>query len=94
MLPGQCMVTSTPWCVVRKQEDSYLVYNSKTDELHLIPPLGFYIYQLCDGLRTVSEIRQLLGIGIDTNPTSVKNTLDDFIDQLVQRGILEIENHD
>ena len=36
----------TPWCVAREMEDRYLVYNVKTDEMHLIHPVGYYVYQL------------------------------------------------
>lgn len=43
--------------VVRKDRDNqYLIYNSHTDELHLLKPLAHEIFALCDGTRPVSEI--------------------------------------
>ncbi|BCJ56074.1 hypothetical protein Asp14428_75490 [Actinoplanes sp. NBRC 14428] len=72
-------LTHTPWCVLRQQVAEYLVYNSRTDELHLIGPLGHYLYLLCDGLRTVAELQDLVP-GTDVAG---------FLDDLVARGILE-----
>ena len=60
------VLQSTSWCVVRPQKDQHLVYNSRTDEMHLVPETGFLVYQLCDGLRTIGEIER-----------SLANTLDD-----------------
>lgn len=43
--------------VVRKDRDNqFLLYNSHTDELHLLKPLAHEIFALCDGTKSVSEI--------------------------------------
>jgi len=69
----------TTWCVLRPQVGEFLVYNSRTDELHLIGPLGHYLYLLCDGLRTVADIQRLVP-GHDVAG---------FLADLVDRGVLE-----
>jgi hypothetical protein len=74
---------SGPWCVVREQQDEYLVYNPRTDELHLISPLGRYVYLLCDGLRTAAQIQALL-------PGPVAVAVPEYLGQLLARGLLEL----
>lgn len=78
-LAADLVLGPTTWCVLRQQVGEYLVYNSRTDELHLISPLGHYLYLLCDGLRTVAEIQQLVP-GDDVAG---------FLADLVARGMLE-----
>jgi hypothetical protein len=39
VLPAPTLLTPTKWCVVRKQKERYLIYNSRTDEMHLVPPI-------------------------------------------------------
>lgn len=78
----------TTWCVVREQRDEYLVYNSRTDELHLLSPLGRYLYVLCDGLRGVAEIQAMLG-------PDAAAAVPGFLAKLVARGVLEVvDDHD
>ena len=81
--PGpDTVLCPTIWCVVRAQREEYLVYNSRTDELHLISPLGHYLYLLCDGLRTVAEIQELLEP--DTGAAAP-----DYLAKLLARGLVE-----
>jgi hypothetical protein len=76
------VLSPTTWCVVREQRAEYLVYNSRTDELHLISPMGRYLYLLCDGLRTVAEIQALL-------PQAAGAAIPEFLAGLVTRGLVE-----
>jgi hypothetical protein len=79
----------TEWVVVRPQKGSYLFYNSRTDELHLIPPTGHAVYELCDGLRTVDQIGDQLSEGIDAKPLQLRDRLTDFLGALEARGLVE-----
>jgi hypothetical protein len=72
----------TTWCVVREQREEFLVYNPRTDELHLISPFGHYLYRLCDGLRSVAEIQALL------DPAR-GSAVPDFLAMLAARGLVE-----
>jgi hypothetical protein len=88
-LAGDTVLQPTPWCTVREQEERYLVYNPRTDELHLVPPTGFYVFSICDGLNTVDEIQFRLEQALAGDPAAVRQRLHAFLAGLVQRGILE-----
>jgi hypothetical protein len=88
-LPAPTLLTATKWCVVRKQKERYLIYNSHTDEMHLVPPIGYYVYRLCDGLNTLGDIRRLLANGTGQDEAEVATLTDRFIHQLLDRGVLE-----
>jgi hypothetical protein len=79
----------TEWVVVRPQKGNYLFYNSRTDELHLIPPTGHAVYELCDGLRTVAQINNQLSEGIDAEPSQFRDRLTEFLGALERRGLVE-----
>lgn len=84
---------STGSCVIRQQKESYLFYNSRTDELHLVPPTGFLVYQLCDGLRTAGEVEEWLADAIPQGRQAIGESVKQFLAALVSRGILEM-THD
>jgi hypothetical protein len=79
----------TPWVVVRPQKDSYLFYNSRTDEMHLIPSTGHTIYQLCDGTRTIDEIGAHISEAFEAEPSILRERLSDFLSALESRGLVE-----
>lgn len=84
------VLRQTQWCTVREQETEFLVYNRHTDELHLIPPSGILVYRLCDGIRSVGELTDLLAPAFGRRPKDFQNPLETFIRQLLERGILEV----
>lgn len=88
--PQRAVLQPTDWCVVRRQSDEHLFYNSRTDELHLVPPTGFLAYQLCDGFRSVSEIENQIAESSGLDSRVLRQPLVDFFRMLVARGILEI----
>lgn len=88
-LRESAILRPTTWCVVRKQKQQYLIYNSRTDEMHLVPPSGFYVYQLCDGLRNVENICRHLTAAMEESHEVVRAKLDDFLNMLLTRGVLE-----
>ena len=92
-LPHNAVLSPTPWCVVRQQEQEHLIYNSRTDEMHLLPRSGFYAYELCDGLRTVVEIEEALGQMMHTPDGALGKSLTGFLGKLIDRGILQIEGY-
>lgn len=84
------VIRHTRWCTVREQETEFLVYNRQTDELHLIPPSGILVYWLCDGIRSVSELALLLAPAFGRRPEEFRQSLDGFVRQMLERGILEV----
>ncbi|TGQ72913.1 MULTISPECIES: PqqD family protein [unclassified Mesorhizobium] len=79
----------TEWCVARPRKDGHLFYNSRTDEMHLVPPTGVLVFHLCDGLRSVNEIEDELAGALDSDRVAVHGALTEFLDKLVTRGIVE-----
>jgi hypothetical protein len=78
------------YCIARPQLEGFVVYNPRTDELHLLNAKSYCVYQLCDGLHSVAEIQAALGV------TDAEGGCPDeirvFLEKLVARGLLEIVN--
>ncbi len=89
-LAPDTVLRSAPWCVVREQEERHLVYNQRTDELHLLPHTGYYAYRLCDGWNTVGEIVDDLTARMNDDPAAVREGVQRFFSMLMARGILEV----
>jgi hypothetical protein len=83
------VLAPTPWCVVRGQEEGHLIYNPRTDELHLLRPSSFCVYQLCDGLRSVGSVCD--AFAGERPSTDVDRAVTGLLDKLVSRGLLEIQ---
>lgn len=79
----------TSCVVVRPQKENYLFYNSKTDELHLIPPTGHTIYELCDGLRSVEDIWDHVSDAVEGGSSTWREALKEFLRELENRGLVE-----
>ena len=88
-IANETIFDRTTWVVVRPQKGSYLFYNSRTDELHLIPPTGHAIYELCDGLSTVDDIRDRVSKALDAEPAVLRERLKGFLGALEARGLVE-----
>jgi hypothetical protein len=92
VLTDETVLQPTSWCVVREQGTEFLVYNRKTDELHLLPPSGYFTFRLCDGVNTVADIEQQLACELGDRSANVRSVLHDFLDKLMARGIVEVED--
>jgi hypothetical protein len=85
VLAQSAVLEPTAWCVCRPHGDDYLVYNSRTDEMYVISPLGFYLYRLCNGVHCVGEIQAWLA-DAEHDPA----TVDAFLSELRDRGVVEV----
>jgi hypothetical protein len=92
-LTDETVLVRTPHCVVREQEDRYVVYNSRTDELHLIPPLGHYLYRLCDGVHDVGAICRAFAAGASDGGAEARQRIVAYLEALVTRGVLQGDSH-
>jgi len=81
-------------CTSRVQVDQVLIYNPKTDELHLIPTDAYQIVELCEsGIRAGTIIDMVASAAcVDRSEAAV--AVVDFIQSLEVRGILEIETNE
>ena len=84
----------TPWCVVREQGEQYLIYNRKSDELHLLPQTGYFVFQLCDGFNTVSDIEKQLVSMMEVDEIELRSVLHNYLIKLIERGILDMDRHE
>ena len=87
----ETVMTRVRHCVVRPQEHSYLVYNQRTDELHLLPPEAYLVYGFCDGLNTAADIEDYICSLTEHSREEVRARLYELLDKLVVRGLLEVE---
>ncbi len=90
LTPASVLV-HTPQCTVRPQRDHYLIYNARTDELHLVPPSGNYVYELCNGIATIADIERALVQATGRSLAIVRHQLTEFLAMLVDRGLLAID---
>jgi hypothetical protein len=88
-IAGDTVFDRTDWVVVRPQRSNYLLYNSRTDEMHLVPPTGHVVYALCDGFNSVETIVRQLVEAIGDDPIVVRERLIDFLADLQSRGLVE-----
>jgi hypothetical protein len=76
-------------CTVREQVDQFLIYNARTDEMHLVPPTGYYVHSLCDGARTVAELEEVLAASVDAPREVLRTAVRAFLAQLLERGLVQ-----
>lgn len=84
------VLRQTSWCAVSEQEEQYLVYNSRTDEMHLLPPTAYQVYRLCNGFNTVSAIEESVTNSSGMKDEIVKEHLYKFLSGLMDRGLVEV----
>lgn len=92
VLTDETVLLQTTWCVVREQGKEFLIYNRQTDELHLLPPTGYFAFRLCDGVNTVADIERQLASDLGDRSSHLRNVLHDFLNKLIARGIVEVED--
>ncbi|MCA1993429.1 MAG: hypothetical protein LDL41_15520 [Coleofasciculus sp. S288] len=92
ILTDEAVLIPTTWCVVREQEEEFLIYNRKTDELHLLPPTGYLTFRLCNGVNTVADIEKQLASELSDCSSNLRSILHDFLNKLIVRGIVEVED--
>lgn len=86
----QTVLKPAEHCVVRKQVDQVLLYNSATDELHLLSPSAFYVFALCDGVRTVADIVGDVAVQVEESQSVAQQRVAAFLASLVQRKLLAV----
>lgn len=82
------VLVHSPYCTVREQEEQDLFYSTRTDEMHLIPKSGRYVYELCDGVATIGDIENALYSALGADRATLRKRLMGFLEALVERGLL------
>src|SRR5687768_7149229 len=77
-------------CVIRPLEKGFLVYNKRTDELHLMSDGAFEVYRMCDGARYPREIvDEVCGACGGADPAVARRCAYAFLSALTERGLVE-----
>lgn len=79
--------------VIRQEEEAnrILLFNSLSDEMHLIPKQALQVLRLCRGALTVSQVEQGLTFGSDRSVENEERThVRWFLQELVDRKLLEV----
>ena len=81
-----------PDVVVREEdEDGALIYNPDTDQIRVLNPTGFFIYQLCDGSNDLNGI--ILAVKNtfkDVPDDQVSSQVGEYIDDMLNSGFIGI----
>jgi hypothetical protein len=82
------VLSATRWCAVRQHKGGYLVFNTKTEELHFMSEECYDIFGLCDGSLTAEEIARYLDSGTPGLHDDLSQTRN-LIEMFVARGLVE-----
>lgn len=73
--------------VVRTEPNGVLLFNSVSDEMFFVSNAAHRVFELCTGTLTVEQIEMVLTCHNDDLDSS---TVREFLQQLVDRGILVV----
>jgi len=77
-----------PALLISPVESGYVAYDPVSDQLHELNPLAALIAELCDGTRTVDEIRELVGPLL---PEGQAGEIDRWIEEAAKAGVLTFD---
>jgi Coenzyme PQQ synthesis protein D (PqqD) len=85
MLSDDDIPIVSPDVIVRPDAAGFLLFQVRTEEMHLVTPSGHTIWSLCDGARTVGEIVAETAPEPPGGPAIL-----DFLSELASRSLVEI----
>ena len=85
MFPDDSIPVVSPDVIVRTDPAGFLLFQVRTDEMHLVTPAGHTLWSLCDGSRTVGEIIAEVDPGASCSPAILG-----FLSELASRSLVEI----
>lgn len=91
MLPPDAILLLSGQVMPRVQQDSILLYQTRTDEMHVITHAAYALLRLCDGARTVREVgSELAAIRPEFATPEGRDQVERFLETLNERRILEL----
>ncbi len=81
--------TLNPALLISTVEDGYVAYNPTTDQLHELNPVAAVIAELCDGTRTIEQIRELVGPLL---PEGMTGEIDRWIEEAAKSGVVILDD--
>lgn len=92
-LTDDIFVQRTDWTVVRPQDEQCILYNSRTDELHILSPSAFHVYSLLTECRLPLHKASKLIADLTGQPLDLVDIkLDEFLHALISRGLVDKQN--
>ncbi len=77
--------TLNPALLISPVENGYVAYDPASDQLHELNPLAALIAELCDGTRTIEQIRELVGPLL---PGGQAGEIDRWIEEAAKSNVL------
>lgn len=71
-------------------EGEVVAYNEETQDLHLLDPIASLIFQLCDGIATLSETTTDLAQAFDQPAEVITRDVDACLANLLTLGLVEV----
>ena len=80
-----------PVVLLSPVEEGYVAYDPALDQLHHLNPAAALLVELCDGSRSVDDIRAMVG---SLMPAGKVAEIDRWIDEATKAGLLLAEGGD
>jgi predicted TPR repeat methyltransferase len=79
-----------PVILLEPVEDGFIAYDPARDRLHKLNPIAALLTELCDGSRSIAQIRRLAG---PLMPDGKGAEIDRWIDEGIKAGLLAWQGH-
>ena len=79
--------TWNPSIMVSPVDDGYVAYDAASDKLHHLNPIAALLSELCDGTRTVDQIRELVAPIL---PAESAGEVDRWVSEAATAGLLSL----
>jgi predicted TPR repeat methyltransferase len=79
--------TWNPSILVAPVEDGYVAYNAASDKLHHLNPIAALLSELCDGTRTMDQIREVVAPIL---PEESAGEIDRWVSEAATAGLLRL----
>jgi coenzyme PQQ synthesis protein D (PqqD) len=70
--------------IVQKAQDLLVLLNLDTGQYYNLDEVGTRIWELCDGVRTITEIARCIGEEFDTSGDPIERDVMTFVEDLAQ----------
>ena len=85
---------ANPLIVLREEFDDWaILFDPDTGDAFGLNPIGVHIWKRLDGKHSVNDILKDLQEGLEDVPEEAEGDLQEFVDDLVQRGLVGYEIH-
>ena len=73
---------------LHREGEELIAYDGKGHKLYSFNPTAHYIFNLCDGYRTVKEIIDIVAMGYDTRVEQVRDDVLELLTEAAHRGLI------